>query len=243
MKELGDITDHTNTVNAVAFVGKTHFLSGCQEGKIFLRRANDWQKVHEFKGQRDGACTNIAVHKSNNLFFTTSRDNSLRLWDLKTRKAASRNRLEEVKEINFVEWNCSGTQYCVVCDDKDFMIFNVSDAEALPDVKFRSSSRINSVCFFEKEESLVALGLESGSLIIYNSLKKDIEQEFECDTHVKTKARIRFVKCLKGFIFVALSTNQLLILQRNETTNLFEVVHEIGVGSKGHISAFDVCMI
>lgn len=230
---------HEDTVNTLKFVGDSYLLSGSRNGNTFLWRVGDWKRVHTFKGHKEGPCVSIAVHPNQNLFFSSSRDNSLRLWDLKTRSAASRMKIEGTKEIYNVCWSTCGTKYGVLCDLDEILIYDALSTDETPSVRFKLSSKVNSVCFFEHKNDTLLMSLNSGSIIIYDIQNKCIKQEIKCDEILETKLRVRFSTALQNKIYAAVSTNQILVFEENDS-NLFELKDTINVAAKGHITCFEV---
>ena len=88
LKELGALEMHEGNVNCVTFVGSKHMISGGEDGKLCMWRTSDWLCVHELKGHKIGPVTSIVPHPSGKLAFSTSTDNSLRLWNLMNGRAA-----------------------------------------------------------------------------------------------------------------------------------------------------------
>ena len=204
-EEYGEITEHTNTITSLAFLGDQQeaLLSGCEDGKILLWRTYDWNEIAEFKGHKSGSVTNLVVHPNNQLFFSTSRDNSLRLWDATTSKAASRNKLEKCKVVQDVVWSYDGQNYAVLCDDHIVMVFDVNNSEAKPFFLLTMKERIASISFLScsneensKQVKNLLLALENGILEVFELSQSEVDETKEhkplisCDLFTSSKEEV-----------------------------------------------------
>lgn len=89
----------------------THLLSGCVDGSLSIWAAGQgWQCMKTLRGHRH-EITGIAVHFTGLLALTTSRDKTLRLWDLVKGRTTYSSKLE--KEADGVLFSPSGTKYAL----------------------------------------------------------------------------------------------------------------------------------
>ena len=95
-KEIGELSKHEAAVECLQGVGSDsgHVLSGGKDGVLCVWRTAEWECVHELKGHKPGQVTGIAAHPGGRVAFSTSRDNSLRMWDLSTGKPGKGLELE-----------------------------------------------------------------------------------------------------------------------------------------------------
>lgn len=104
-KEVGELSNHQGSVESVAAIGAEHILSGGKDGLLCVWKTAGWECIHELKGHKPGQVTGIAVHPKGRVAFSTSRDNSLRLWDLSTGKPGKY--MQHI--VNRIE------QFCGIC--------------------------------------------------------------------------------------------------------------------------------
>lgn len=102
-------------VTCLAFVGKSHLLSGGADNTVCIWRVSDWVCLHKLGGHK-GAVTSIAPHVTGRLALTTSLDGTLRLWDLVKGRIAYITRLGAVGEK--VIWSPASDMYCILYRDK-----------------------------------------------------------------------------------------------------------------------------
>ena len=124
LSRYGTLQRHTDSVTALAFAGDTHLLSGGKDGQLLVWRVKDWECVHTLLGHKPGPVTSVAVHPSGKVALSTSRDRSLRLWDLVNGSAATRLAVESCRELGQACWSPGGGLFAVVGDGKPTLLYN-----------------------------------------------------------------------------------------------------------------------
>jgi len=105
-------------VNALAFHGKTHLLSGGDDGDVCIWRTADWECLLRMKGHRQ-AIESVAVHPSGRLALSVCKEKKLRLWNLLTGRCNYTSALTEASRI--LLWSPKGDAY-VVCAGRTLRI-------------------------------------------------------------------------------------------------------------------------
>lgn len=105
--------------------------------------------------------TSVAVHPSGKLALSTSKDCSLKMWNLVTGKCAFTTKLKEQGEV--VVWSPSAASYATVCN-KTLSIHSPSSGE--PTMTTSHSVAIHCMCYLK--EDVIACGDESGDVKLWN---------------------------------------------------------------------------
>ena len=110
-QEAGELSHHKGTINCLEFVNSRFLLCGSEDGVISIWRIHDWT-LHHLLGGHKGGITGLAVHPSGRLALSTSRDRTLRLWNLIEGRCAYINRLNGIGEN--LSWSPDGTKYTYI---------------------------------------------------------------------------------------------------------------------------------
>lgn len=145
----------------------THLLAGCADGTISVWNiGGDWECMKALKGHR-GEVTDITVHPSGRLALTTSRDGSLRLWDLVKGRATFTTKVEGIADS--VSFSPSGSAYSIVCGSvvtiKSLEVGGQNEEVFLP---LHHTSRVHCQLWGHGDHVLMT-GAEDGSLRIWNA--------------------------------------------------------------------------
>ena len=141
----------------------THLLAGCSDGTVTVWSVVDgWQCMKTLKGHRDEVFS-VAVHSTGVLALSTSRDGTLRLWDLVKGRTTFHSKLEESAEE--VIWSPSGRLYALR-SGKFVRVFRVGDgdgAEGTSCVALEHSRRVSSMFFGIADDAMIT-GTEDGKI-------------------------------------------------------------------------------
>eukprot|EP00924_Labyrinthula_sp_SR-Ha-C_P005777 snap_masked-scaffold_14-processed-gene-4.42-mRNA-1 protein AED:1.00 eAED:1.00 QI:0/0/0/0/1/1/4/0/375 len=245
-EEIGEHTVHEDSVNVVDFIGEKYVLSGDGKGKLLLWRTSNWNNVHEFKGHKAGAISGLHVHPSQKFFFTTSNDNSIRMWEAASGKAASRNKVVGFKVIDLLSWSPAGTGYVAVADRSNLLHFDIKDPKGEFDFTKRFSQAIYSICYVS--DTVVAIGLESGLIQIIGTNFEDSLCEIQLpqtDEGKKHNSRCRYLKFITDIdVLIAVCTDGVVRFFTNILTgnNVQQIGIELDVASSSHVTAFDAAL-
>lgn len=196
-KELVQLEEHENDITALCFVGNSFLLSGGEDGKLCVWDCKDWSLMTILKGHKPGPVTSIAVHPSGKVALSTSRDNSLRMWNLENARPASRNRLDGSKSLSHACWSISGDTYAVVADDRRVMVFRIADESGKPFRTLEPSSRVNALTLATPNGEIV-LGLEDGRVLVYDADASEEPLEVQCEKRVRALYADRPVTAAAG---------------------------------------------
>jgi protein MAK11 len=193
----------------------THLLAGCADGTLTIWKAGGgWECLKTFRKGHLGEITGITIHPSGALALSTSRDGTLRLWDLVKGRAIFTTKVE--KEPGTVLFAPSGLKYAIQAEDRvalHSVDVNSSHARSsgsgcdnLPAVQLCHPRRVTSV-IFGSEDSIIITGTEDGLLNVWNttvSVSKPVLVVPKAhDTRIKAMALIRWLPCDKKIISLA----------------------------------------
>jgi len=230
-REVGELGGHVDDVSALSFVGDGILITGGRDGRLILWRSEDWESVGELKGHKDGPVTSIAVNPTGKVAFSTSNDNSLRMWNLETARSASSNKLAGFKRLDYVRWSRKGLIYVLVADEKTVLVFDVSNLTAEPKFKFEQPCRVNDLCFTGDRDGIL-VGLDSGELRLYDSKDGKLVKSMTCS------GRIRGLGLVENSLYIALSKGEILRFSFDGETlpEKGEAEEILNVGSNAHVT-------
>lgn len=135
----------------------THLLAGCTDGTLSIWVAGQgWQCMKTLRGHRH-EISSIAVHESGALALTTSRDKTLRLWDLVKGRTTFQSKLDT--EADQICFSPSGTKYALRTGTK-VTVFPVSKGEC---IVLEHGRRVSTFLFGNTDEAIIT-GTEDGVL-------------------------------------------------------------------------------
>ena len=137
----------------------THLLAGCADGTLSVWSVGDgWQCMKTLRGHRHEV-SSIAIHETGLLALTTSRDKTLRLWDLVKGRTTFQSKLEA--EAEQVAFSPSGTMYAMR-SGKTVSVFRVGgEGSGKACTALEHSRRVTSFCFGNADDAIVT-GTEDG---------------------------------------------------------------------------------
>jgi WD40 repeat protein len=138
----------------------THLLAGCSDGSLTIWKAGQgWQCMKTLRGHRH-EITSIAIHETGLLALTTSRDKTIRLWDLVKGRTTFHSKLE--REAEQVLFSPSGTKYALRAGNK-ISVIPVNSQSGEGTVVLEHDRKVTCVCFGTIDEAVVT-GTEDGIL-------------------------------------------------------------------------------
>eukprot|EP00889_Picochlorum_renovo_P004168 jgi/Picre1/31198/NNA_006552.t1 len=138
----------------------THLLAGCTDGTLTVWTAgHGWQCMKTLRGHRN-EITSITIHKTGLLALTTSRDKTMRLWDLVKGRTTFHSKLEE--EAEQISFSPSGQKYGIRAGSK-ITIFPVDS----------NPSTIKGQFHWYILEKLPAFALETVTLLLFLALRME----------------------------------------------------------------------
>lgn len=114
-RELGTISQNEGLITYLEFHKSSHLFCGTEKGDILIWKANHWQQYPSLTGHTD-RINSISVHPSGVLALSTSKDKTLKLWNLKTGQISHTNKLAEAADM--VKWAPDGQHYLLISDNK-----------------------------------------------------------------------------------------------------------------------------
>ena len=111
-------------VTALEFYGDSYLLSAGEDNTVCIWRVNDWVCVHILGGHKD-IVNDVSIHPSGKMAMSSSKDGTLKLWNLIQGRCAFTRRLKGLP-ATIVEWSQCGEFYLIVSSNF-VQIFSSSD--------------------------------------------------------------------------------------------------------------------
>ncbi|GBG24015.1 p21-activated protein kinase-interacting protein 1-like [Hondaea fermentalgiana] len=244
-RELVQLEEHENTITALCFVGNSFLLSGGEDGKLCVWDCKDWALMTVLKGHKPGPVTSVAAHPIGKVALSTSRDNSLRMWNLETARPASRNRLEKYKTLDQACWSATGDQYAVVADDRVVLVFRIEDTSGQPYRVIEPGCRVNALTLATPAGEVV-LGLEDGRVLVYTAEAESAPLEMQCEKRVRS---VYAVHCSRDgtalakldTVYAALSNGAIEIWNGLASQKPEKSDQELRLGASAHLTCMVAC--
>lgn len=153
----------------------THLLAGCADGTVSVWRTGVWESLKTLKGHR-AEVTGIAIHPSGALALSTSRDGTLRLWDLVKGRATFTTKVEH--EPDGVAFAPGGRRYAVQAGSV-VVVRDVGSegADRQANVAKLEHPRRVTCMSFGLGEDIIVTGAEDGALrvwVVQDAIGKEI---------------------------------------------------------------------
>lgn len=160
-KDIGSVVEHSGSITSLSFYESSHLLTGSEDGKVALFRTSDWECLHVFPHK--APVSSVAVHPSGKLVISIStKQKSLRLWNLVTGKAAGKAKMTLAAER--VLWSPSGEHYALQSERAVVVYSAKSTTNALYTVD--SATRI--LCSALIDDQTLLLAGEGSQLQVVN---------------------------------------------------------------------------
>jgi protein MAK11 len=140
-RSVGEMSNHSGVINCLHFVGDTYLFSGSEDSTVSIWRVYDCVCLHILGGHK-GSVLDIAVHPSGKLALTTSKDSTIKMWNLVQGRCAFTRRLKAPGDK--ICWDPSGTHYLVVSGMR-MQVLAASDNSCKFEISLKS--RINRAVF------------------------------------------------------------------------------------------------
>ncbi|XP_041101114.1 p21-activated protein kinase-interacting protein 1-like [Polyodon spathula] len=163
--EYGSLLQHDGTISCLEFYGKTHLLSGGEDGLICVWNTKKWECLKSF-GAHKGHVTSLSVHPSGKIVLSVGTDKTLRTWNLIDGRSAFIKNIKQSAHI--VMWSPTGERYVVVVNEK-MDIYNLETATVTGTIS--NQKRISSIRFVTNTIVAVAGDEETVRLYDTDSLK------------------------------------------------------------------------
>ncbi|MEW5301868.1 MAG: hypothetical protein WDW36_004697 [Sanguina aurantia] len=146
----------------VSAYNPTHMLTGSADGALCIWSAGrNWDVLKVMKGHR-GAVNALAVHSSGRLALTTSRDCSIRMWNLVKGRCSYTSKLD--LEGDSVSFCPSGARYSLVCGSK--VTLHDASGEGGLLSSFTSGRRV--LCTAQQHDDILLAGCEDGGIVAWD---------------------------------------------------------------------------
>ncbi|GCC19182.1 hypothetical protein chiPu_0018252 [Chiloscyllium punctatum] len=162
--DQGSLLYHDGTITCLEFYGKTHLLSGAEDGLICVWDIKRWDCLKTIRAHK-GHVSSLSVHPSGKLALSVGTDKTLRY----------------VVTTWTNQWSPAGDNYIVVSNN-ELDVYNLVTASIHGTIVCKT--RISSVKFIM--ESIVAIAGDEEYVRLYNTNTKTCLSEFKAhDTRVK----------------------------------------------------------
>ena len=129
-------------ISALEFWGDSYLLSAGEDNTVCIWRVNDWVCVHILGGHKD-VVHDISIHPSGKMAMSSSKDGTLKLWNLIEGRCAFTRRLKG-PPATLVSWSNCGDYYLVV-SLSSVQIFTTADNACM--TALMHTSRVNKAAF------------------------------------------------------------------------------------------------
>jgi len=173
--ESGSLIKHQGAITCIKLFKNTHLFSGSEDGTIGIWRTYDWQCQLILRGHK-GSILSISIHPSGKLALSTSKDATLKMWNLLKGKSAFTIKLKSESEI--IEWSPKGTSYALVTGSK-ITLHAISNGQEVQ--SFQHEKHILSLKFVT--DNILAAGGEDKIITLWNAITGEILQKIEGHTN------------------------------------------------------------
>ncbi|KAK1173660.1 p21-activated protein kinase-interacting protein 1-like [Acipenser oxyrinchus oxyrinchus] len=163
--EHGSLLHHDGTISCLEFYGRTHLLSGGEDGLICVWNTKKWECLKSIRAHK-GHVTSLSVHPSGKIALSVGTDKTLRTWNLIDGRSAFIKNIKQNAHI--VMWSPAGERYVVVVNEK-MDIYNLETALVTGTIS--NKKRISSIRFITNTIVVVAGDEETVRLYDTDSLK------------------------------------------------------------------------
>lgn len=152
------------------------FATGTQGAKnsVLVWDISERQQVHEFEGHTDGV-TSISFSDNGYFMASSSKDGSVRIWDLRKLKCRETIPLVEGAAVNSVQFDGSGT-YLAASAGNDVKIFTTGRQWNLMTTLEGHDAPISCLRFGENAKKVYSSSMD-GKILRYNLEMEDIGEE------------------------------------------------------------------
>jgi protein MAK11 len=182
--EVGVLMEHTKAITALEFHRSSHLLSGSEDNNICIWRTSDWTCIHILGGHK-GPVNSIAIHPSGKLALSTSRDRTLRMWNLVKGRCAYIKKLPQ--EASQVVWSSDGMKYALACG-RAVSVYEATTNEVTTTLHHKA--RVNAVVFLPgglNGAGAIATGGEDKTVRCWNCENGSLN----CELNTGFTARVR----------------------------------------------------
>ncbi|XP_077209354.1 p21-activated protein kinase-interacting protein 1 [Paroedura picta] len=169
--EHGALLQHNGTISCLEFYGRTHLLSGAEDGLICIWNTKNWECLKSIKAHK-GNATSLSVHPSGKLALSVGTDKTLRTWNLVEGRSAFIKKLKQ--NAHLVKWSPSGELYVVVIANK-VDIYQLATASLSGTIV--NEKRVSSVRFIT--DSILAVAGDEEFLRLFDCESQECLCEFK----------------------------------------------------------------
>ncbi|GIL89377.1 hypothetical protein Vretifemale_17193 [Volvox reticuliferus] len=137
----------------------SHMLSGSADGAINIWRCKDWEHLKVMRGHK-ASINSLAVHQSGRVALSVARDKTIRMWNLSKGRTSYTAPLES--EADWVGFLKSGEAYSLISGSR-ITVHSTSGA-----LLAACSVPRRILCCAAQDDSLMLLGLEDGSVRVWD---------------------------------------------------------------------------
>ncbi|KAJ1921641.1 60s ribosome biogenesis protein mak11 [Tieghemiomyces parasiticus] len=170
--EIGTLMEHQGTITTIEFYGKSHMITGGEDGLIIVWRTKDWESLVAMKGHK-GRVNDIAVHPSGRLALSVSSDRTIRVWNLLTGRKASAYKIG--REGLVIKWLADAKRYMILTD-RELLIYEVASGTMVHSITLPGRIHVirSVVDPRDPAKEYILCGAENKRLYIYNADTYDL---------------------------------------------------------------------
>ncbi|XP_040289155.1 p21-activated protein kinase-interacting protein 1 [Bufo bufo] len=177
--EHGALLHHNGSITCLEFFGRTHLLSGAEDGLMCVWNTKKWECQQTFRAHK-GHVLSLSIHPSGKLALSVGTDKTLRTWNLVEGRSAFIKNIKQNAHI--VQWCPSGEKYVVVMHDK-VDVYKLETASVIGTIQ--NPKRISSIQFIT--DTVLAVAGDDDLIRIYDTDSQKCLCEFKAhETRVKS---------------------------------------------------------
>lgn len=179
---MGNLIEHEGAITELAFYKNKYLFSASEDASICVWNMSSVSCDKKLKGHRQ-AVNSISVHPTGKLMLSTSKDKTVRTWNLIKGRLAFVTNLKEAADL--VRWSPNG-QHFLLAYGKRLDVYDVRTCGIANTIEVEPGINSGVTCVAYLDDERVVVGQENGKIAVYNPFEKQPLYEFQAhDRRVK----------------------------------------------------------
>lgn len=174
-QEMGNLIEHEGAITELEFYKNKYLFSASEDASICVWNMSSVSCDKKLKGHRQ-AVNSISVHPTGKLMLSTSKDKTVRTWNLIKGRLAFVTNLKEAADL--VRWSPNGKHF-LLSYTKRLDVYDVRTCGIVNTIEIEPGLNSGITCVSYLDDERIVIGQESGKIAIYNALQKEPLYTFE----------------------------------------------------------------